>query len=1246
MKAIPNSLRGTPADSHRFRFQWLVFFLLLLLCLSLASSARSETQERKLDDISLVKVFSPKEDSLAGIFSQLSPEESGLDFLMPIEADHPLRRLYVTGYAGGGLAIDDFNGDGLPDVFVSAGPHHSKLYLQNSPLRFKDHSVSSGISSYKGWHTGVASGDIDSDKDIDLIVCRYNKHPLLFLNDGSGGFREESKSFGLQFEDACMMPTLVDFDLDGRLDLFILNNRLFREGGFPGKAALQGTGANASLREELKKYYRTSKDAEGRIRVKNQGRQDLLYRNTLKEGRAYFQDVTKRSGIRDRGMGLSALWWDFNKDSYPDLYVANDFEEPDSLWLNLGNGSFRNVLEERIPHTTWFSMGSDFGDLNNDGHWDLLVADMAGSNHFRQKLAMGSMNNQRIIEVEGPPPQLMRNALLYGTGTERFLESAFMSSLAKTDWTWSVKILDLDNDGLQDVFFTNGASRDFMDADTIAGRTRFENIEEWDVFRNTPPRKEHNLAYKNKDGLHFQSAGEKWGLNHLGMSYGAATSDLDRDGDLDLLVMNLDETPTVYRNDLTSENSILIRLESTKSAPQGFGAHVTLTTSAGSQQRQLAPVRGFNSSDEPILHFGVASAEHIESLKIQWPQGAAQVFRNLKVNRFYEIREPLTSNEAVPAPVEPAPWYRSSDSLSSVAHQEREFDDFLAQPLLPNKLSQLGPGHAWGDVDKDGDYDLFIGGAAGHVGQLFVQNSQGQFVKQEFPALEFAKESEDMGVLFFDVEGDGDLDLYVVSGGVESPANSPNYQDRLYLNDGEGRFSLAPESSLPRKYSSGSAIAAADFDKDGDVDLFIGGRVLPGSYPNSSVNLLLENKSELSKPYFEEVSEIRATGLAESGMITSALWSDVDGDADLDLLLTREWGTPMLWRNDNGKLREESDKAGFSSHSGWWHGLSAADFDGDGDIDLAMSNFGLNTKYHASASEPVRVYSGTFIGNKEPSVIEAEYEDGVLFPVRGKGCSTAAIPGLAEKYSTYRDFALAELDEIYPEEELQQAKIWEAHTLESSVFINNGSGRFKRIPLGPLAQISPSFGILAGDFNADAKVDLMLAQNFYTPQLETGRMDSGLGLLMEGDGRGGFRELWPSESGLVIPGDAKGASLIDLNSDNRPDFAVAQNNDSMRSYFQENSQQRRYLKVKLVGKKGNPQAIGAKVTLRLPSGLRQMYEIYAGNSYLSHSPNELYFGLAAEQQTGELEIRWPDGSLQRKTLPIEPGVLEISQGEK
>ncbi len=1240
-----NSNRPTPRFACRV-FRSVRAILLTQFLLSSAFAPKLAPAENATAELlSTEKVFSANLSDTTQGFHKLSPEESGLDFVARIDPDHPLRRLYVTGYAGGGISINDFNGDGRPDIFIASGPEQSRVYLQTSRLRFEDVSKQSGISNFEGWHTGVASADIDADGDIDVLVCRYEQEPLLFINDGVGKFTESAQRFGLTFKDACMMPSFVDYDLDGRLDLFILNNRLCREGGFPGKAALKEGVAEGELLEEMKKYYRLTKDAEGKVRVKNVGRQDLLFRNTLLNGETVFTDVTAHSKIQDRGMGLSSLWWDVNNDSYPDLHVANDFEEPDALWLNLGDGTFRDVLKERIPHTSWFSMGSDFGDLNNDGHWDLLVADMAGSNHFRQKLAMGSMNNQRILEVAGPPPQLMRNALLYGTGTERFIESAFMSKLAKTDWTWSVKMLDLDNDGLLDVFFTNGATRDFMDADTIASRKRFENIEEWDVFRDTPPRREKNLAFRNKDGMHFRSIGEQWGLDHFGMSYGAAASDLDRDGDLDLVIINLDEPSLILRNDQNSGNSVLIRLASTQSAPQGLGARVALETSKDRQTRQLVPVRGFNSSDEPLLHFGLGAASSIERLTVYWPKGVTQVFESLEANRFYQITEPKQGGSEEQKQKQEKPLYQASPLLTHVGHKEHPFDDFAQQPLLPNKLSQLGPGHAWGDVDNDGDYDLFLGGAAGELGQLLLQDRPGHFIKASFPALEQSRASEDMGAVLIDVEGDGDLDLYIASGGVESSPESAHYHDRLYLNDGSANFTLAPVGAIPARTGSGGPVVAADFDKDGDLDLFVGGRLLPGNYPRSGASVLLENKSETSKPYFEDVTEQRAKGLQEAGMITAALWSDIDGDSDLDLLLTREWGAPMLWRNTGKEFKNDSSAAGFDTHSGWWNGLTGADFDGDGDIDLAATNFGLNTKYHASTTEPVRVYSGSFVGSKEPRIIEAEYENGVLFPVRGKGCSTAAIPGLAEKYSSYRDFALAELDEIYSQEELRRARVYEAYTLESSVFFNDGTGKFDRISLPPLAQISPGFGILAGDVDGDARTDLMIAQNFFTPQLETGRMDSGLSVILLGDGNGKFRSVWPEESGILNWGDAKSSSLIDLNSDSRPDILIAQNDDTLRTYVQSPDVPKRYLRLKLKGLRGNPQAVGAKVSLLLPHGQRQTYEIYAGSGYLSQSPSDIFFGLADEDETGQLEIRWPNGSILRKDIGLETGTLTLSQGD-
>ena len=895
----------------------------------------------------------------------------------------------------------------------------------------------------------------------------------------------------------------------------------------------------------------------------------------------------------------------------------------DNLWRNNGDGTFTESLAEAMPHTTWSSMGAAAGDVNNDGYPDFLSADMAATSHYKDKIGMGEMQPFLFEQVAGPPPQMMRNALYLGTGTPRFFEAAYLAGVAVSDWTWTVKLADLDNDGWEDLFMTNGMTRDFTNSDIPFSASMLEGRTEWDIFEKTPPRREQNLAFRNQKNLQFADVSQEWGLDHLGLSYAAAHADLDRDGDLDLVVVNLDEPVTIYRNESTQGNRVLIQLRGTQGNPYGFGATVHLKTKNGMQMRRLQPVSGFLSSNEPVLHFGLGAAETIDELHIAWPGGRQQTFANLAINRFYTLLEPThplpKHKKAASVPT----YFKRSEALTGVKHVEREFDDFSQQPLLPNRLSQLGPGVAWGDVDGDGDDDLFVGGAAGQAGQLLFNLGNGRFAPGNNNPFKQHASSEDMGVLFFDIDQDRDLDLYVVSGGVEYAKGSEQYYDRIYLNDGKGNFSNKVRSIFA---DSSGVISAADFDRDGDLDFFVGARTIPGEYPSTPESRIQRNKTKPGGvPHFADVTKDVAPGLGQSGMVTSAIWSDANGDGWLDLLITHEWGPVRLWLNHQGTFEEATSAAGLADFSGWWNGIAARDFDNDGDMDYVVTNVGLNSKYKASASAPVKLFYGKFGDDLKPRIVEAKYEAGTLLPVRGKSCSSAAIPYLGDKFNTFDKFARASLTDIFSLEQLSNANQLNANTLESGVFLNDGNAHFSFKPLPRLAQISPAFGVVATEVNGDGHADVFLVQNFFGPQAETGRMDGGMGLLLFGNGDGSFEPVWPQRSGLVIPGDATSLTTTDFNGDGRLDFVVGVNDEEVMAFERNALDHDKVFTVRTIGGNGNMTAIGTRITLELLDGSRQTAEIHAGSGYLSQSSATVAFGLGDTGKVQALFVRWPDG---------------------
>ncbi|MGK0188431.1 MAG: hypothetical protein ACI9R3_004242 [Verrucomicrobiales bacterium] len=1157
------------------------------------------------------------------MFTELPADSSGVGFISTVEVDHPMAFLYHSGFACSGLAIGDVDGDGWPDLYFTGGAVGNRLYRQvageNDAIRFEDITDKAGnIDGGDRWAGGVTMADIDGDGDLDIYVVNYEAPNALFVNQGVGSdgivrFEEQGKAFGVDIVDASHTPAFCDYDNDGDLDLYVLTNRLEDTRGYKGNDAHTRVNGKRVIKPDYDKYYLLWEQGDD-WGVRAYGREDYLLRN---DG-ATFTDVSKEAGISGRGDGLSVTWWDANGDGLMDLYVGNDMIAEDRLYMNQGDGKFRNEISERLPHTSWFSMGADFGDLNNDGFSDFLVADMSATNHFKQKTTMGVMGGAILKTAnDSLPPQYMRNALYMGTGTGRFLEGASMAGLDSTDWTWAVKISDFDNDGWQDVFVTNGTVRAMNDSDYTLTAEQLRERHEWHYLKDMPRREEKNRALRNSgSGFQFADVSDSWGIGKDGVSYGAASSDLDRDGDLDLVVMNAEEPVSIYRNDSETGNRIVVQLVGTKANGMAIGGHVSVSAGGVEQQRQLVLTSGFMSQNEPLLHFGIGDAEVVDRLTVTWPGGGVQDYDNLEANHYLVITQ-LESGHFKPA--EPEKGERSTlfakADLLLQKHVERDFDDYAVQPLLPNKLSQLGASTAWGDIDGDGDDDLFIGGAAGQIAELSLNQGNAKFVAQWVEIFRDDKACEDMGAVFFDADTDGDKDLYVVSGSYEFSKDAAELQDRLYLNNGKGEFTKAAPGTIPVSRRSGSVVAAADFDRDGDVDLFVGGRVIPGEYPLAPGNQLLRNEGGK----FVDVAQEFA-GVADSGMVTSALWSDVNGDGWVDLLVTHEWGAVKLFINGDGRLSESTAAAGLAARSGWWNSIAGGDIDSDGDIDYAVGNHGLNSKYHASVDKPVRIFYGDYDGDGTRNLVEAEYENGVLYPVRGKSCSSNAMPHLRDKFKSFRAFATATLDEIYTEERLEQADQFVANTLESGLLINDGKGVFDWQPFPQLAQISPVFGLAFVDADGDGFLDLYLAQNFFGPQAETGRFDGGLSLLLRGSGDGLLEPVWPEESGLIVPGDATSLTVSDIDGDQKPDFLIGINDGFPLAYLNQRESER--LVIRLVGS----DISGARVRVTDQSGAVQVQEIYSGGGYLSQSSGSLFFsGRSSKFESVSVSVRWPDG---------------------
>ncbi len=1145
-------------------------------------------------------------------FESLSVEQTGLDFAHNWQPPSDYKLKIYNSLPGGGICIGDCDGDDLPDVFLTQPNVGSRLYRNLGDFRFEDVTESSGLGDNQAGQ-GASLVDIDNDGDLDLYLCNAEEENLLFINDGNGQFTEEAAKRGLNFIGNSVMMAFADYDHDGDLDGYLVTNRR-DEADLQIPKPRNNADGNIEVPEESREFFDVIVSDDGRQRLIRAAQYDHLYRNN---GDGTFTDVSQEAGLVGNYWGLSAVWWDFDRDGWIDLYVSNDFYSPDQLYRNNGDGTFTDVAPTALPHTPWYSMGADVADINNDGWIDFMGSDMSGTNHYKQKASMGDMATTGWFLVHPTPRQYMRNALYLNTGTSRFVEIAQLAGVANTDWTWSLKFADLDEDGWVDLYVTNGMNRDWTNSDTRnESEAAATDEEKMKIWLKSPQRRDANLAYRNTKDLRFRQVSAAWGLGDQRVSYGCALADLDRDGDLDIVVNNAEEAASVYRNTTHRSHRVLLRLQGSANNRNGIGATVFVDTAAGRQTRQLTASQGYMSSNETLLHFGLGDETSIKQLVVEWPDGSTQSYSDLAADRFYKISDRTAVIRR--AQIVASPLYQPMNELAAV-HMEIPFNDYSRQPLLPNQYSQLGPGMACGDVDGDGDTDVFLSGASGQAGQL-LKNNNGQLAAHTAEVFQLDADYEDMAPVLFDCDGDGDLDLYVVSGGVECEPGDPILSDRLYLNDGKGEFTRA-ENALPSIYESGSCACVCDFDRDGDLDLYIGGRIVPGQYPLAARSYLLRN----DEGSFTDVTDVVAKGLDETGLVTSATWADVDDDGWTDLLVAHEWGPVALFRNKSGKLVDDRDNASLTHRLGWYNSIVGQDIDCDGDTDFLVGNFGWNTKYHASPAKPALLYYGDFEGTGRMRLVEAEFEDETLFPVRGKSCSTNAMPFLANKFHRFHEFAIASLDEIYTDKCLQTAHRFEANSLDSGVLLNDGTGRFEFTAFPTLAQVAPVFGIVAMEINGDGLPDVVLAQNFYGPQPETGRFDGGVGLVMIGNGDGTFQPLSPRESGVVVPNDATAACLADLDGDLQPEILFATNDGPFRAFKRTEALSQSRL-IKLKGMPGNSRAIGARVLTHFDDGSRFAQTVTAGDGYLSQSSPHLKLP-HWEKTVTQIEVTWPNGDV-------------------
>lgn len=1124
---------------------------------------------------------------------------------------------------GSGVALGDFDNDGLVDVYLAGSDVANRLYRNVGNFKFEDVTDAAGvdgrINDQRVWASGATFADIDNDGDLDLYVCNMAAPNLLYVNQNDGTFVEQSRLAGCDYTGASKQANFCDYDRDGDLDMYLLtyqdrpvpNKPMFREGS-SGVEVLPGNEQWVGVIDGHKIIA---------------GQRDVLFQNN---GDGTFVDVTSKAGIFGNGFGLSCNWFDFDNDHWQDLYVGSDFKQPDKLYRNNRDGTFTDVLPETANRTPWFSMGMDSGDLNNDGWLDLMVADMADRTHYGQKVNMGSMGSDAWFLKRGKPRQFMQNCTFINSGAGRLMESAVLSGLAKTDWTWAVRLVDMDNDGRQDVLVTNGHARDNMNSDLtnrIAEMRKQKNFKEEDlaaVHRAIPVRKNTNLAYRNLGGLAFESVGEAWGLDLDGVSHAAALADLDGDGDLDCIVNNYYQQTSVYENQSCDGRRVLFELRCDKNNFFGVGTKIELWHDGHYQRKDLQPSRGYLGCDPMSLHFGLGDSETLERVKITWPDGTSQELSNLDSGFVYRVLE-SDAPAAESFDDKPAALFADVTKKTNFKfkHVESDYDDYQREPLIPFSVSKLGGAIAGGDVNGDGRPDFYCGGAAGMAGRMLVSRSDKTFQPVDGPWQQH-RPSEDMGALLFDCDGDQDLDLYVASGSNEWPENSQPYQDRLYLNDGTGKFTESPGDALPKIFHSSSCVAAADFDRDGDLDLFVGSRSVPGKYPLTPQSQLLINDGE---GRFSIADSALRDDLQQVGLVNSAIWSDFNSDGWIDLIVASEWGPLSFYKNDDGKLINATQSLGVARYLGWWHGIAAADLDRDGDIDYVVTNQGQNTKYHATPKHPHRLYYDDFDNSGTIDLVEAEFEGDTEYPVRGRSCSSRCMPFIADKYKTYHDFSLATVADIYQTKSVQRpAK--EVNFLQSAVFWNEGDQGFTIAALPSLAQISPSYGIAANDFDGDGQADILMVGNFFHSQPETGYMAGGLGWWLRSTGDRQFEPIWPNRSGVVVPGDANGLAIADYDNDGDQDAMIAINDGDYQLLENQTSVAKKSqpLIISIVGPPENKWAIGALVTL-VGDDYQRSIELRAGGSYLGQSPVQPVVVWEKElRRIDSVKIRWPDGT--------------------
>lgn len=1090
-----------------------ILFSVLFLCFG---CKEKDTSSDPVEKDTIAEVTDPSV-ARKGLFEKVLTSESGIDFSNTVTENlESIENLFDFDYFynGAGVGLEDINNDGLLDIFFAGNQVENKLYLNKGNLVFEDISEQAGINAGKIWSNGVTFVDINNDGWMDIYVSQggpkrdYDRSNLLFVNNGDLTFTEKASELGLDDKGISTQSVFFDYDQDGDLDCFVSNENEFY--------GLDPVTFYNQMRVKKEDLHKSSTH---------------LYRND----NGTFKDVTESAGVLNASFGLGVTVSDINDDGWPDVYVANDYYAPDALYINNKNGTFSNRVKEYTNQVSFFGMGVDVADINNDKLQDIFVLDMASNDHVRSKTLMASMDSDRfslLVDRFEMPYQYMFNSLQINNGNNTFHNVAHMSKVAKTDWSWAGLMVDFDLDGKKDIYVTNGYRRYALDNDSQImvrqAKQAYQGRVPVDIKRKLydalPSEKLSNILYWNTGDLQFENETGNWGFLEPSFSNGAAYGDLDNDGDLDLVVNNIDETAFLYRN--TTVDKGIGNYLKVKATGNTSEAMAKVTAIRGSEQQfiEIKRVKGYLSATQPDAYFGFETSNALDTLRVVWPSGKYEERYNVALNAEVTFDE----KDATKTYSKEAPDYMftalEGNAGMRFTHNENDYNDFRKEILLPYKQSTQGPFMAKGDINGDGKEDVFVGGAAGQPGQLFVQTDAG-FRSLSSSAIRQDAASEDMGAVFFDADGDGDQDLYVISGGNEFEEGSALYKDRLYINDGSGGFNKSNDAIINGFTESGKSVAALDFDKDGDMDLVVGNRIIPQKYPMTAPSYVLRNDSGK----FVQATQEVAPELSDFGMVNQVLATDFNNDGWEDFITVGEWGPIGMFENTEGTFTNIALQNGLDAEKGLWFSVSETDINNDGLKDYLLGNMGSNIKFKASKESPFRIFGNDFDDNGTYDIVLSNEYLGKEVPVRGRECSSDQMPFIAEKFQTYNEFANASLQDIYGEK-LDSAFKGEITGLKSVVLVNRGGGKFEKVALPAIAQKFPLMSAVFLDINKDGFEDAIVAGNIYNTEVETPRLDMGSGLILLAS-ENGYTPVAPDKSGLYIGGNLKSLLLVTRGSD-------------------------------------------------------------------------------------------------------------------